>query len=93
MKKFLGLIFVIGIVRKPYLELYWSTRGIFQTRIFPQTKSRNRFQLTQSYLHFNDNNAAGTNEDRLYKIRIEHPHLLHQNVPQKMTPLAGLMEN
>jgi len=31
--------------------------------------SRNRFQLTQIYLHFNDNNAAGTNEDHLYKIR------------------------
>jgi len=30
--------------------------------------SRNRFQLIQKYLHFNDNNAAGTNEDRLYKI-------------------------
>jgi len=31
--------------------------------------SKNRFQLIQRYLHFNDNNAAGTNEDRLYKIR------------------------
>jgi len=30
--------------------------------------SRNRLQLFQKYLHFNDN-AAGTNEDRLYKIR------------------------
>ena len=30
--------------------------------------SRNRFQLIQRYLHFNDNNAAGTNEDHLYKI-------------------------
>ena len=30
--------------------------------------SRNRFQLIQRYLHFNDKNAAGTNEDRLNKI-------------------------
>ena len=44
-------------------------RGIFQTPIFPQKMSRNRFQLIQRYLHFNDNNAAGTNEDHLYKIR------------------------
>jgi len=43
-------------------------RGIFQTPIFPQTMSRNRFQLIQRYLHFNDNKAAGTNEDHLYKI-------------------------
>ena len=68
-KKFLGLIFVTGIVRKPKLELYWSMRGIFQTPIFPQTMSRNRFQFIQRYLHFSDNNAAGTNEDHLYKIR------------------------
>ena len=31
--------------------------------------SRKRFQLIQRYLHFNDNNEAGTNEDCLYKIR------------------------
>ena len=68
MKKFLGLIFVTGIVRTPKLELYWP-RGIFQNPIFSQTVSRNRFQLSQRYLHFNDNNAAGTIEDRLYKIR------------------------
>ena len=36
MKKFLGLIFVTGIIRKPKLELYWSTRGIFHTPIFSQ---------------------------------------------------------
>ena len=30
--------------------------------------ARNRFQLIQRYLHFNDNNAAGTNDDLLYKI-------------------------
>ena len=44
-------------------------RGIFQIPIFPQTMSRNKFQRIQRYLHFNDDNAAGKNEDRLYKIR------------------------
>ena len=68
MKKLLGLIFVTGIVRKPKLELYWSTRGIFQTPIFSQTMSWNRFQLIQRYLHFTDINAVGTNEECLYKI-------------------------
>jgi len=55
MKKFLGLVFVTGIVRKPKLQLCWSTRGIFRSPIFPQTTSRNRFQLIQRYLHFYDN--------------------------------------
>jgi len=76
MKKFPGLIFVTGIVRKPKLELYWSMRGIFQTPVFPQTMSRNRFQLIQRYLHFNDNNAAGTNEDLLYRHHHHHHHHL-----------------
>jgi len=69
MKKFLGLIFLTGIVPKPRLELYWSTREIFRTPLFSKTVSRNRFQLIQRYFHFNNNNAAGTNEDNLYKIR------------------------
>jgi len=68
MKKFLGLIFVTGIVCKPKLEMYWLMRLIFQTPVFPQKMSINRFQLIQRYLRFIDNNAAGTNEDLLYKI-------------------------
>jgi hypothetical protein len=59
-EKLLGLIFVIIIVRKPKLELYWSMRRIFQNLIFPQTMSRNAFRLIQRYLHCDDNNAAGT---------------------------------
>jgi len=65
--------------------------------------SRNRFQLIQRYLHFNENNAAGTNEDLLYrhhhltsrKARAEHLHLLQQNVPQKRPPgrLHGKLKN
>jgi hypothetical protein len=32
------------------------------------TMSKNRFQLIESYLLFNDSTAAGTNKDSLYKI-------------------------
>jgi hypothetical protein len=69
MKKCLGLTFLKGVIRKPKLEWYWPTRGILLTPIFSQTMSRNRFQIIHRYLHFNDNTAIGTNEDRLYKIR------------------------
>ena len=48
MKKFLGLIFVTGIVRKPKLELYWSTRGIFQTPIFQNQCLGTDFNLSKS---------------------------------------------
>ena len=65
--------------------------------------SRNRFQLIQRYLHFNDNNAAGTNEDPLYrhhhltsrKARVEHLQLLQQKVPKNYPPgrLDGKLKN
>jgi len=62
-KKILWFVFCNWYSPKTKLELYWSMRGIFQNTIFPQTMSRNRFQLIQRYLHFHDNNAVGTNED------------------------------
>ena len=64
MKKFLT-----GIIRKPKLEWYRSTRDILLTTILSQTTSRNRFQIIHRYLHFNDNTTIETSEDRLYKIR------------------------
>ena len=60
---FLGLMFLTGIIRKPKLELYWSTRGILLTPIFSQTISRNRFQIIRRYLRFSDNTANETNKD------------------------------
>ena len=47
MKKFLGLIFVCGIVQKPKLELYWSMRGIFQTPIFHKQCLGTDFNLSK----------------------------------------------
>jgi hypothetical protein len=47
MKKCLGLMFLTGVIRKPKLEWYWSTRGILLTPIFSQRMSRNRFQISQ----------------------------------------------
>jgi hypothetical protein len=49
MKKCLGLMFLTGVIRKPKLEWYWSTRGILLTPIFSQNMSRNRFQISQGH--------------------------------------------
>jgi hypothetical protein len=48
-KKCLGLMFHTGVIRKPKLEWYWSTRGILLTPIISQTMSRNRFQISQGH--------------------------------------------
>jgi hypothetical protein len=34
MKKFLGLMFLTGVIQKSKLEWYWSTRGILLKPIF-----------------------------------------------------------
>lgn len=73
MKKFLGLIILTGIVKKPTLDMYWSSRSILSTPIFGATMPRNRFQLILKFLHFN-NNEEVNEEDRLHKVRkpIDH---------------------
>jgi hypothetical protein len=46
-KKFLGLMFLTGVIHKPKLEWYWSTRGILLTPIFSQMMCRNRFKISK----------------------------------------------
>ena len=55
MKEFLGLLFLIGIIHKPAIHMYWSKDPLFSTPIFHAIMSRNRFQLLLKFLHFNDN--------------------------------------
>jgi len=44
MRKFMGLIVLMGQVRKESVRDYWSTDPTISTPIFPQTVSRNRFE-------------------------------------------------
>ena len=53
MNKLIALIFLMGVVYKPSVPLYWSTDELFHTPIFQ--KAHNRFQLMLKFLHFNDN--------------------------------------
>ena len=44
MRKFLGLIILMGQVRKDNIRDYWSTDPTISTPIFPHTKNRNCFE-------------------------------------------------
>ncbi|XP_035742930.1 piggyBac transposable element-derived protein 4-like [Vespa mandarinia] len=44
MKKFLGLVILMGIVKKPEQDDYWSTHPGLHSPIFGNTMPRNRFQ-------------------------------------------------
>lgn len=74
MKKFFGLVILMGIVYKPSLPLYWSTDELYYTPIFSKVMTRDRFYLLQKFLHFNNNLDPGYDpnddeRDRLHKVR------------------------
>ncbi|XP_023213058.1 piggyBac transposable element-derived protein 4-like [Centruroides sculpturatus] len=50
----LALIILQGIVVKPTVQMYFSTREIVETPFFNQVMSRDRFLILLSFLHFNN---------------------------------------
>ena len=79
LKKFFGLLFLTGIIRKPTLQSYWSTDELISTPMFAKVMSRNRFELILSYLHFNNNEQRESDlEDRLFKVRPVLAHFLQK---------------
>ena len=68
LKKFLGLLFLAGLIWKPSLDMYWSVEEILSTPWFPRTMSRNCFQILWKFLHFSDNSNLNTT-DQLRKVR------------------------
>ncbi|XP_023241131.1 piggyBac transposable element-derived protein 4-like [Centruroides sculpturatus] len=65
-KKFLGLLLWMGLVKYPKLADYWSTKKIYKNYVASPTTSRNRFESLLSMWHFSNNEES--NGDRIYKI-------------------------
>ncbi|KAI4483477.1 hypothetical protein M0802_013354 [Mischocyttarus mexicanus] len=65
MKRFLGLIVLMGQIKKDRLHDYWSTDQSIETPFFSKVMSRSRFmQIFQSW-HFCNNEDISTNSNRL----------------------------
>lgn len=79
MKKFLGLIFLMGIIHKPTVEMYWSCDILYATPLFSAIMPRNRFELLLKFFHVNDNtnepDRHDPSRDRLFKLRPLIDHL------------------
>ena len=54
-KKFLGLIIWMGVVKKEKIAKYWSTNPLYRNKVALCIMSRNRFQELLRYIHFADN--------------------------------------
>ncbi|XP_058854406.1 piggyBac transposable element-derived protein 4-like isoform X2 [Acipenser ruthenus] len=67
--QFFGLSFLMGIVKKPSLDSYWSGDPTISTPFFGNTMSQNRYKQILQALHFQDNEAVRPENDCLWKIR------------------------
>lgn len=45
MKRFIGLMLLMGIMKKPKIEDYWSTDILISTPVFNATMPHDQFQL------------------------------------------------
>ena len=73
-EKFLGLLSMIGVLKKPLIAQCWLKNPLYSTPLFGSVISRNRFQLLLSMLHFNDNTHDPL-RDKLFKLRPAVDHL------------------
>lgn len=73
---FRALIMLMGIIKKPALNMYWSRDPLIQTVIFSQCMSLVRFQNILASLHFthDDDNIS----DKLKKIRPVSDYLINK---------------
>jgi Transposase IS4 len=73
MKLFLAISMLMGVIRKPTIDLYWSTSTLFATPAFGTMMTRNRYCLILKVLHFCNNDFMLSKDspdyDRLFKIR------------------------
>ena len=72
-KIFVAHLIVIGLVKKPNLERYWSTNRLVETPFFGKYLSRNAFQKLLSTIHLCDNTQIVPQNhpryDPLFKVR------------------------
>ena len=78
MRTFLGLIMLMGQVRKEIIRNYWSADPTISKPIFPRTKSRNRFESIWQAWHFSDNKQQTQVSGQLFKILILYEYFVQK---------------
>ena len=63
MEHFLGLCLLMGPVKKPSINYYWSTDPLLQTPVFGNIMSRDKFLLILRFFHLNDNDSRPDGAD------------------------------
>ena len=68
MRKFIGIVFAMGLVSLPSYKKYWSRDLIYKNHFFQNVMSRERFEHIMCFLHFGD--QPKFEDDQLAKIRM-----------------------
>ena len=74
MKKFIGVILLMGVIYKPSIPMHWVTEEIYWTPALSVIMTRTRFLLISKFLNFNDNlhpnyDPNAEDRDKLHKVR------------------------
>lgn len=78
MKKFPGLIILMGQTRKDNIYDQWSTLSYIEALIFSKTMSLNRFMQILQIWHFCNNDSMHDKWNTLFKIRNILNYLQHK---------------
>ena len=74
MKKFIGLIFSMGLISLPSYKMYWSKDLLYKNEQFPSVMSRERFEFILRFFNFGEKPMF--ENDRLSKLRMIMDHLI-----------------
>jgi hypothetical protein len=90
MKVFVAHLIIMGLIKKPSLESYWSRKSVTRTSFFGTYMVRNRFQNILWNLHVSPSPEVNPpygeeGHDPLYKVR-EMVDMMERNFKLKYTP-------
>jgi hypothetical protein len=69
MKRFTGIILLMGQVKTDHIKEYWSTNSVTESLVFSKLISRGRFKQILQYWYVNDNKTVQDNSGILFKIK------------------------
>ena len=71
MRKFLGIVMLMGICPLPKISLYWSKCQLYQEKLIPDSMDRDRCQMLMRMLHFCDNEDPNTSRMRKVQFLLD----------------------
>ena len=65
---FIALLILQGIIRKPDLQMYFTTDELLSTSIFNKIITADRFQILLRMLHFENNQSSDSSLKKIWPV-------------------------